>query len=190
MVDIRIVQIKSPFDIALDWMLTPMQMLDETQELATAVIVALGTDRLALVDDVLPDLDSVDRKGWWGDLDAEVIWGGWTIGVRTWLLTRAKITGPEDIEGSTVARAEFYVREALRPFIERRVASRVDVLAERVGLDRIDVQAVIFRGPLPSIELRYQLLWIEQRDEAAIEHALAGNLYEPMPYPPYTSPLV
>lgn len=179
--DIRIIQIKTPFEISLDWFLTPLGMLDETQQLATAVIVALGTDRLAQVDDVLPDLDSTDRRGWWGDLDAEVIWAGWPIGSRTWLLTRAKITGPESIEGATIARAEFYVREALRPFIERRIASRVDVVAELVTRERIDVMAVLYRGPLPAIELRYQLFWEEQAREAAIEHALnTSNMAVPI----------
>lgn len=167
MTDIRIIQIKSPFEITLDWLMTPLAMLDETQELATAVIVALGTDRLALFDDVLPDPDSDDRRGWWGDTDAEVIWGGWTIGTRCWLLRRAKITGPDSIEGSTVARADYYVRESLRPFVEKHIASAIDVEAARVDRDRIDVRAVIYRGPLPAIELRYQSLWIDQAAQAA-----------------------
>lgn len=162
MTDIRIVQVVGPFSISLDWFLTPLGTLDESQELATAAIVALGTDRLAHVDDVLPDLDSNDRRGWWGDLDAAEIWGGWPIGTRCWLLERSKIVGVEDIEGPTLARAEEYVRESLRPFIERRMASRMAVLAERVDRDRIDVTAALYRGPDVAIELRYQLMWLNQ----------------------------
>jgi len=172
MTDIRVIQIKGPFEITLDWLMTNHMMLDETQELATAIIVALGTDRLASPDDILPDPDSEDRRGWWGDLDAEAIWGGWPIGTRCWLLERSKITGPEAFEGSTVARAEFYVREALRPFVDKRIASHVDVEAIRVGRDRIDVRVAIFRGPLPAIELRFQQLWLDQQSQAQIEHVV------------------
>lgn len=173
MTDIRIVQIKTKFELTLDWLMTPLGTLDETQELATAVIVALGTDRLALPDDILPDLDSTDRRGWWGDLDAEVIWDGWTIGTRCWLLTRSKITGPDSLEGSTVARAEAYVREALKPFVDKRIASAIDVLAQRTDRDRIDVAAIIYRGPLPAIELRFQVMWEEQYTQAAIPNVIS-----------------
>jgi phage gp46-like protein len=173
--DIRIIQIKSPFEITLDWLMTPMHTLDETQELATGIIVALGTDRLALEDDVLPDLDSTDRRGWWGDTEAELIWGGWPIGTRCWLLRRAKITGPESAHGSTVAWADFYVRECLQPFVDKHIASSIDVEAARVERERIDVRAVIYRGPLPAIELRYQGLWIDQARQAQPEIVQAHN---------------
>lgn len=143
----------------MDWLLGTSGMLDETQELATAVIVALGTDRLATSTDVLPSLDSNDRRGWWGDLDAEEIWDGWPIGSRLWLLSRAKITDRGAREGATLARAENYVHEALQPFISRRIATAKTVEATRVGQGRIDVKAVIFRGERPAIELRFETLW-------------------------------
>ena len=92
--------------------------LDDTQALATAVIVALGTDRLAAPDDILPDPDCTDRAGWWGDMDAEELFNGWPIGTRLWLLKRAKIVGPEDPEGATVARVEQYISEAIQPFVD------------------------------------------------------------------------
>jgi phage gp46-like protein len=184
MTDIRVVQIKTTFELTLDWLMTDMGMLDETQELATAVIVALGTDRLARVDDILPDLDSTDRRGWWGDLDAEVIWDGWPIGTRCWLLTRTKIVGPGSIEGSTVARAKAFVREALQPFVERRIASAVDVEAARTARDRIDVAAIIYRGPLPAVELRFQVMWEDQAKEASMP-PIPALLPPPVPPPLY-----
>ena len=58
-----------------------------------------GTDRLASRDDILPDPDSTDRAGWWGDMDAEELFNGWPIGTKLWLLKRAKIVGAEDPEG-------------------------------------------------------------------------------------------
>ena len=118
MPDIRLVQDSDAFpayQIPIDWSLLSDGTLDDTQALATAVIVALGTDRLANTDDVLPDPDSTDRAGWWGDLDAEELFNGWPIGTRLWLLKRTKIVGPEDSEGATVSRVEQYIIEAIQP---------------------------------------------------------------------------
>ena len=163
MPDIRLLQ-KADFPreaVEIDWLLTPVGTLDETQALATAAIIALGTDRLAQPTDTLPDPDSADRRGWWGDLEAEQIWDGWPIGSRLWLLSREKITGPGANQGSTLARAENYVREAIQPFLSRGIASEMNVRAERNGLNRIDVLVVLYRGPRPAIELRYEVVWDE-----------------------------
>jgi len=149
------------FAITLDLLQTPNNLIDETQALATAVVVALGTDKRAKDDDPLPDNDSDDRRGWWADTDAEKIWGGWPIGSRLWLLNRAKITDRGARAGSTLARAETYCREALKPFIDNGIASRIDLTATRNGLDRIDVNIMIYRGPLSMIQLQYQVLWSE-----------------------------
>ncbi|SER56778.1 Mu-like prophage protein gp46 [Faunimonas pinastri] len=145
----------------MDLLQTPSGQLDETQALRSAVLVALGTDRTANADDELPDLNSDDRRGWWGDTDAATIWGGWSIGSRLWLLERAKITGQNARSGSTVARVEQYIREALQPFVEKKIASKVTVTAERNGLGRIDARVVIYRGPKSAIELEFQSLWDE-----------------------------
>jgi phage gp46-like protein len=133
--------------------------LDETEELVNVVKVALLTCALANPNDVLPDPDSTDRKGWWGDLDAETIWDGWPIGAKIWLLRRAKITPMEAQEGATVTRAEQYCRAALRPMIDKRICSRIDVVATRGGIERIDVMVRVYRGPNMLIDLRFQNLW-------------------------------
>lgn len=164
MPDIRLVQNSAAFpaySIPIDWSLLSDGTLDDTQALATAVIVALGTDRLALTDDILPDPDSTDRAGWWGDLDAAELFDGWPIGTRLWLLKRSKIVGPEDIEGATVARVEEYIGESIQPFIDMKIGSSFDVQATRVGVERIDVYVVIYRGPKTPVELRFQVLWNE-----------------------------
>lgn len=147
--------------ISLDWLKTPLHLIDETHSLQTAVILALGTDRLANPDDILPDITSDDRRGWWGDLQAEEIWGGWPVGSRLWLIGRAKITGPGAREGATVARVEAYIREALQPFLENGIASRMTVNATRTEVEEIDAEIVLYRGPKPLIALRYQGLWDE-----------------------------
>src|SRR6516165_7488439 len=165
MPDIRLVQNTNflfPYaksNVTVDWLLLDDGTLDETQALATAVIVALGTDALAGPTDILPDPDSTDRRGWWGDLDAKEIWYGWDIGCKLWLLTRAKIVGQESWEGATVTRVEQYIRAAIQPFIERRIGSRMFVKAERVGREQINALVRLYRGPTLEIELQYQILW-------------------------------
>jgi len=142
----------------MDWVLTA-EGLSEEEELATAVRLALGTDALADPEEILPDPDSTDRKGWWGDMDAEEIWNGWPIGCKNWLPLRSKISAACSAEGPTVARAEFYTRTALHPFVLNKIASHIDVAAQRVGRDRIDVYVTMYRGPLRAIELRFAFLW-------------------------------
>jgi len=161
LVDIRLVQQNQfpAYEVSLDWVLLSNGTLDDRDALASAVIVALGTDRLADRDDILPDLDSDDRRGWWGDLDTEEIWDGWPIGSRLWLLRRDKIVGPGAQQGSTLVRVEQYIREAIRPFLDNRTASEMKVHAERVGRDRIDAMVTLFRGPSRPVELRYSVLW-------------------------------
>jgi phage gp46-like protein len=162
MPDIRLVQQGTfPYQtgVSVDWFLLDDGTLDETQALATAVIVALGTDRLAATTDVLPDPDSIDRRGWWGDLDADVIWNGWPIGCRLWLLQREKITGAAAQQGSTLTRIKFYIQEALQPFIDLRIASEMEVVVARVDTQRINALIRLFRGPKTAVELQYQILW-------------------------------
>jgi phage gp46-like protein len=157
MTDIRIVNQASLAGIWADYLFAKGR-LDESNELMTAVTVALLTDSLADANDVLPDPDSTDRRGWWGDTDAD-IWEGWPIGCKNWLLLRAKITDANSFEGATVVRAEMYTRQALQPFIDKKICSRVDVTATRTDDQQIDVTVVIYRGPLVEIELRFQNLW-------------------------------
>lgn len=162
MVDVRLVQstLFPAYAVTVDARLRDDGTLDDRQALATAVIIALGTDVLADPDDVLPDF-SGDRAGWWGDLDAEEIWGGWPIGSRLWLLKRDKIEGPGAQRGATVARVDRYIREALQPFLDRRIASRLEVNVARAAIDRIDAHVVLYRGPTIGVDLRYQILWAD-----------------------------
>jgi phage gp46-like protein len=154
MADIRTVQAVSLEAITTDWLIAPGGSLDDGEELATAFRIALLTDRLALADDVIPD-GGADRRGWWADYEAERLWNGWPIGSRLWLLAREKIT-PE-----TVGRAETYCREALAPFVERRIVSRVDVALQRLGLSMIGGTITAYRGPARAVDLRFESLWSE-----------------------------
>ena len=162
--DIRLVQNNQfpTYSVTLDWQLLTDGTLDDTQALATAVCVALGTNALAAPDDVLPDPDGSDRCGWWGDLDAELIWNGWPIGSKLWLMRRAKITPVSAREGATLVLIEDYIRMAMQPFVDRKICSAFDVWVTRVDKQRVDALLRIYRGPRPAIDLRYAVLWDAQ----------------------------
>ena len=164
MADVRVVNVTNLAGIWADWLLKPDGTLDETEELVNIVKVALLTFALADRDDILPDPDSTDRCGWWGDLDAETIWDGWPIGAKIWLLSRSKITPAGAREGSTLVRAEQYCRIALQPLIDQRICSNIEVEATRGSIERINVLVRLFRGPREQIELRFQNLWDEIRN--------------------------
>jgi phage gp46-like protein len=162
MPDIRLVQNATfPYqtEVSSDWLLLGDGTLDQTQALATAVIVALGTDRLASDTDILPDPDSTDRRGWWGDMDAGTIWGGWPIGSRLWLLKRSKIADSNAQEGSTLVKVQHFIVEAIQPFIDIGLASRQDVAVARIDKQRIQATIALYRGPQLAIQLQYQILW-------------------------------
>jgi phage gp46-like protein len=147
------------YAVELDWLMTDQNLIGDGYDLQSAVIVALGTDSLAPPDEELPDPDATDRRGWWGDMDADEIWGGWPVGCLLWLLTRAKISGPGTEGGSTIAKAEGWTHDAMDHFIDRRVASRVDVAAAQIDTQRIDVEVIVYRGPEAEVDLRYSELW-------------------------------
>ena len=161
--DIRIVQNNAfpKYSVTCDWQLLADGTLDDRQAIASAVIVALGTNSLAATDDVLPDPDDTDREGWWGDLDANAIWGGWPIGSKLWLLRRSKILSAGALQGSTVALVDMYIRAAIQPFVDRKICTAYDVWVTRVTVQRIDALVRLYRGPLPEIDLRYAILWDE-----------------------------
>ncbi|NHB97019.1 phage GP46 family protein [Photorhabdus stackebrandtii] len=69
-------------------------------DLQTAIIISLFTDRQARPDD---EIDGVDRKGWWGDIGSD-----YQIGSRLWLIRRQKLTT------AVALKTEDYAREALQ----------------------------------------------------------------------------
>ncbi|PWT90372.1 MAG: hypothetical protein C5B54_07265 [Acidobacteria bacterium] len=176
--DVRIVSRADLRETVADWWLLRTGYLDEREELANYVRVALMTDRFSdQPNEILPDPDSDDRRGWWADWMAREIWQGWPIGTKNWLLTRAKITDMPSFEGDTVARAENYTREALQPLIDMHMCSSIAVIARRVERERIDVNVIIYRGNLPEIELQFQDLWAHLR-ERTTESPYGMTIYE------------
>jgi phage gp46-like protein len=158
---VGIVRFEDPIANTLDWLILPNGMLDETQALATAITIALGTDARANADDPLPDPDSTDLRGWWGDDQAQQIWNGWPIGSRLWLYQRAKLTDAAARKGATVAQIDRDIRVCLQPFVTNRIVSGFTVSVVRTGVNNVEATILVYRAAQPTIELRYQTLWDE-----------------------------
>ena len=112
-----------------DWSLAGAD-LESGDDIVTAVLISLFTDRLAGPDDVLTD-GTNDRRGWWADSSNNA------IGSRLWLLTRAKHTN------ATLGLAEAYIAEALQWLIDDGVATKVDIHAEWQRSDELCAQITV-----------------------------------------------
>jgi phage gp46-like protein len=161
MPDFQLVPFASPAAVTFDWLQTPTGAIDETQQLATAILVALNTDATADASEVLPDPRDSNRRGWWGDLNAEAIWNGWPIGSKLWLLTRAKIVDRNAREGATITRVENYILRALQPFIDHGICTKIITVATQKDAQTITALITVYRGPKTAIQLEYQTLWSE-----------------------------
>lgn len=117
-------------------------------DLQTAILDSLFTDRLARADD---DYEDSDRRGWWGDSGEES-----QLGSRLWLLRRKKLT-PD-----VAKKAEEYSSEALNWLKVDGVVSEVIPVARIVLPDRLNL---IIRYHAPGKdwqEFRFYWIW-EQR---------------------------
>lgn len=161
MPDIRIINLDLAEGYGFDVAQYLTGAIDETQELVTSVIVALASDRRALDTDVLPGLNDTDKRGWWGDYQADSIWGGWPIGSRLWLLARSKIVSSKAKSGATTTRIKLYIREALQPFVTIKAISSFAVNVQQVDAETISTTITLYRGAQQTIELRFQSLWQE-----------------------------
>ncbi|MDA5493836.1 phage GP46 family protein [Yersinia intermedia] len=98
-----------------DWQTGHGGVLDG-DDLHTAILLSLFTDRLARIDDAI---DGDDRRGWWGDSGALS-----AIGSRLWLLRREKLTSQVAI------KAEDYAAEALAWLTEDSVVTAINTRAQ------------------------------------------------------------
>jgi phage gp46-like protein len=120
-----------PTDIALTWdtdlegckigfasndLVTSMTLL-------TPVLISLFTDARAADDDVLPDTQVEDRRGWWGD-STNTNLANDSVGSRLWLLEREKNVD------SVLKNAKTYIQEALQWMLDEGVAKSIDVIVE------------------------------------------------------------
>ena len=130
---------------------------DLTRELGleTAVMMSLYTDRQASTDDILPDSNSIDRRGWWGDQITD--FDGDQIGSRLWLLERSKIT--DDI----ISTAKFYIEESLQWMIDDEVVQNIEIEVERQnradGSGTLAALIQLEQSDGKIVALKYDDLW-------------------------------
>lgn len=119
-------------------------------DVETAVLISLFTDRLAEVNDVLPDARPGypgDRRGWWGDDPQK------PMGSRLWLLNRVK--GPLDV----AAKAQEYAAEALQWMLDDGVVARFDIQAVWVKPNQLNLLVVSYRTDGTVISNQSLALW-------------------------------
>lgn len=123
--------------------------LATAQPLVRAVVISLFSWRRAQPSDELP---GSERMGWWGDSFAPV--ANDRIGSRLWLLARAKLL-PD-----TPAKAKEYALEALQWLLDDGVASRVEVEAERQGLETLALRVCVYKtGGSAPLDIRFTNVW-------------------------------
>lgn len=133
----------SPADGRGDWTFAPGGDLDTGDDLATAILLSLFTDRPALKDDVIPD-GTTDRRGWWGDRE---------LGSRLWLLERAKQTT------ETLHRVRDYIAEALQWLVDDGVVARFDIEAAWLRRSTLGARITAFRSDGRTVALSYSWAW-------------------------------
>jgi phage gp46-like protein len=134
-------------------------------DLQTAVLVSLFTDRRALSDDRLPDPNE-SKRGWWADSVSEIV--GDKIGSRMWLLHREKQT-PE-----TLNRAKEYAQEALNWLIEDGISNRVQVDAEWIRMGVLGLRIMIERPAESPVTFRFNYVW-DQLDQVTPVTLIENN---------------
>ena len=157
-------------DLALDAWGSPAV----SDDLQTAVILSLGTDARAGIDDRLPDHGDGDRRGWWGDALPPADLATDTYGSLFWLLSREKQLP------AVLARAEGYDTAALQWLVDDGIASRVDVAASFPATGRLADDIAIYRPAAPPARYRFDLAWQAQ----AMRPSAALPVVPPPPPPP------
>ena len=122
--------------------------LSMKNELSTAVLISLMTDRRSRADDQIPD--GSDPRGWWADA-----MDGQQIGSRLWLLDRARNL-PE-----TLRLAESYIKEALQWLVDDGAASRVTVAcsATRGCSNTLDMLIGIEQPQTSTLQFTWRYAW-------------------------------
>lgn len=121
--------------------------LTSGDDLETAVLISLFTDRTAEATDIPPD-GGDDRRGWWGDEDEDV-----PIGSRLWLLDRSRLTS------AVASTARIYIEEALKWLIDDEVATSVKALTAISGASQLNSIVTITRSDGTVVPLKFNWAW-------------------------------
>ncbi|WP_225548127.1 phage GP46 family protein [Chromobacterium violaceum] len=128
-----------------DWMLAGPELLSGN-DLQSAILLSLFTDREAGPDDVIPH-GSGDPRGWCLD-DATH-----PIGSRLWLLVRAKQTR------DTAQRARDYIAEALQWLIDDGVVAKFDITTQWVAPSTLGAQVVAYNASGARSTVQFKWAW-------------------------------
>jgi phage gp46-like protein len=121
--------------------------LQTGNDLVTAVLISLFTDRVANSDDELSP-GSNDPRGWWGDA-GEL----YPVGSRLWLLRREKQSA------ATAARAKDYIVEALQWLIDDGVVARFDIDVTWIAPSRLGAQVIANRMDGSTVAMNFASVW-------------------------------
>jgi phage gp46-like protein len=135
-----------------DLAIAPAGGLRSEQQLATAVLICLMTDRRVDPSELR---DGDTNKGWPGD-PAFIRDTGVPIGSRLWLLRRRSVS-----EIETPRLAEDYAREALQTLIDQEACVRVDATATAVpARNRLDLDIALYgRDGGAVYQQKFGVLW-------------------------------
>lgn len=129
-----------------DWEMVGV-LLRAGDDLDTALLISLFTDREAAADDEIPD-GTNDRRGWWGD-------GGepYKIGSRLWLLARAKLTM------DAALKAKDYIAEALQWMLDDGVVAAINIETAVRLPSMLGAQVQISRQDGTQISYNFAWVW-------------------------------
>ncbi|MFM0689229.1 phage GP46 family protein [Paraburkholderia strydomiana] len=116
-------------------------------DLPSAVLVSIFTDRAANPDDAIPD-GTGDPRGWWGDIGEDK-----PIGSRLWLLDRSKQTQ------EVLNNARDYINEALQWLVDDGVVASTDVQTQWVRDTFLGAQVTLYQPDGSQISLTYAWAW-------------------------------
>jgi|SRR5690349_18398552 len=116
-------------------------------DLPSAVLVSVFTDRVANPDDAIPD-GTGDPRGWWGDIGEDK-----PIGSRLWLLDRSK-----QIQ-EVLNNARDYINEALQWLVDDGVVASTDVQTQWVRDTFLGAQITLYQPDGSQIPLTYAWAW-------------------------------
>ena len=142
-----------------DWVLGG-PVADGISELETSMLISIFTDRLAAVDDRIPD-GTDNPRGWWGD-DANPEDSPETaarqIGSHLWLLDREKQAG------QILQRAYDYIRDALQWLIDDGVVTRFDIDVRWVRRSFLGARVTAHKPQGATVSVALKLPGMESTD--------------------------
>ncbi|AXK61545.1 phage GP46 family protein [Burkholderia sp. IDO3] len=116
-------------------------------DLQSAVLISLFTDRICNPDDAIPD-GTGDPRGWWGDVGEDK-----PIGSRLWLLDRSKQTQ------EVLNDARDYILEALQWLVDDGVVASIDAQTQWVRDTFLGAQIALYQPDGPQISMTYAWAW-------------------------------